>query len=78
LKFQDNFEISGISGQLGPLLMNINALDFSKAFDTVKHSTLVRKLTDFPQPDNIFHWLTDYLSERKHQTKFNGRTSSNQ
>jgi len=53
-----------------------DALDFSKVFDTVKHSTLVSKLADFPLPDNVFHWLRDYLSERKHQTKFNGITSS--
>jgi len=56
--------------------VHIIALDFFKAFDTVKYSTLVSKLADFPLPDNVFHWLTDYLSEMKHQTKFNGITSS--
>ena len=56
--------------------VHLIALDFSKAFDTVRHSSLISKLADLSLPDNVFHWLADYLSERKHLTKFNGITST--
>jgi len=41
--------------------VHINALDFSKAFDMVKHNTLASKLADVPLPDNDFHWLINYI-----------------
>ena len=30
------------------------ALDFSKAFDTVRHISLLQKMADFPLPDNVY------------------------
>ena len=56
--------------------VHIIALDFSKAFDTVRHHTLVSKMADFPLPDNLHNWIVNYLSDRQHQTKLNGIASS--
>ena len=36
------------------------ALDFSKAFDTVRHSTMLEKFAKLDLPDNIFSWLVKY------------------
>jgi len=51
------------------------SLDFSKAFDTVRHSTLADKLSRLDIPDCIYNWLVEFLRERRHTTKFQGRLS---
>jgi len=56
--------------------VHLIALDFSKAFDTVRHATLFEKLAQFPLPDCIFNWLVRFFSGRSHQTKFLDSTSS--
>ena len=50
--------------------VHIVALDFSKAFDTVRHGALTIKLQDFPLSDNIYNWIVDYLADRQHLTLF--------
>lgn len=50
----------------------IISLDLSKAFDTVRHCTLMEKYAQLPIPDNIHNWLCDYLTSRTHCTKANG------
>ena len=49
--------------------VHLIALDFSKAFDTVRHHTLLSKLSQVPLPDCFFNWLIDYFHLREHQTK---------
>jgi len=56
--------------------VHVIALDFSKAFDTVRHFTLVSKLANFTLPDYLHNWIAHNLSCRQHQTKVNGITSS--
>jgi len=56
--------------------VHIIALDFSKAFDTVRHSTLTDKLASLPLADSIYNWLVDNLSSRLHCTKVGGLLSS--
>ena len=56
--------------------VHLIALDFSKAFDTVRHHTLLHKMTDFPLPDCLYNWIIQYLSDRQHQTKVNGNSST--
>src|ERR1700733_13128475 len=53
------------------------ATDFSRAFDTVRHSYmyLAETLADLPIPDNIFNWIIALLNNRSHCTKFLGKTS---
>ena len=52
------------------------ALDFSKAFDTVRHSTLLQKLAQYNLPDNVFNWIHDFFQDHSHCTTFNKQTSS--
>jgi hypothetical protein len=55
--------------------VHIISLDFSKAFDSVRHSSLASKLAKLPLPDCIYNWLLNFLSNRQHCTKFSGLLS---
>ena len=56
--------------------VHVIALDFSKAFDTVRHNTLMQKMAKFPLPDHAYNWVADFLLNRKHQTRFEQTLSS--
>jgi len=56
--------------------VTIIALDFSMAFNTVRHSTLASKLAQLAVPDNIYNWLVEYLMGRQHATRFAGQISA--
>jgi len=45
------------------------ALDFSKAFDTLRHSTLLAKMAQLNLPDIVFNWLVDYFRGHEHCTR---------
>ena len=49
--------------------VHLISLDFSKAFDSVRHYSLVSKLAEFALPECFYNWVTDYIFSRKHQTK---------
>jgi len=51
-------------------------LDFSKAFDTIRHSTLFEKFSQLDMPDCVHNWLVDFFTDRNHCTKFGGKQSS--
>ena len=51
-------------------------LDFSKAFDSVRHFTLIQKLSQFPIPSCVHNWLIEYLDTRQHCTKYNSIIST--
>ena len=51
------------------------ALDFSKAFDTVRHLTVLQKLASLDIPDCVYNWLVDYFSGHSHCTAFHGQIS---
>jgi len=55
--------------------VHVISLDFSKAFDTVRHSSLVQKLSQFPIPNPVHNWFVNYLSGRSHCTKFQSTIS---
>ena len=57
-------------------VVQIVALDFSKAFGTVRPCSVMEKFSKTSIPDNIFNWLVSYLSGRDHCTKYNGVISS--
>ena len=42
------------------------ALDFSKAFDSVRHATLLGKRAYLDIPDNVYNWLVSYFSGLVH------------
>ena len=50
-------------------------IDLRKAFDTVSHDILAKKMTKFGLHDNIINWLKDYLTKRQQRCKVNGLTS---
>ena len=39
------------------------SLDFSKAFDTVGHSTLFEKLATLKIPDQVYNWIADFYTK---------------
>ena len=51
------------------------ALDFSKAFDKVRHATLMTKMASLRLPDHVYNWLTDFFLNHSHCVKFNGVSS---
>ena len=51
--------------------VHLIGLDFSKAFDSVRHSSLIDKITQLPIPNFIHNWLVEYLNSRHHCTKYN-------
>ena len=53
-------------------------IDLRKAFDTVDHSILLRKLEKMGINNNLFHWCKNYLTNRKQKTLANGVNSDYQ
>jgi Reverse transcriptase (RNA-dependent DNA polymerase) len=51
-------------------------LDFSKAFDTVRYSTLLDKLARLDIPDEAFNWIKNFLEVHSHCTKYAGLVST--
>jgi len=51
------------------------SLDFSKAFDTVRHSTLLKQLAHLDLSDYIYNWPVDFLTGHSHCTLFGDQTS---
>ena len=52
------------------------SLDFSKAFDTVRHSTLLEKMAQLNMPDEVYNWSVDYFSGHAHCTVYRDQRST--
>jgi len=52
------------------------ALDFSKASDNVRHSTLLNKVADLDILDDVYKWLVSYFSGHSHCTRYGGESSA--
>jgi Reverse transcriptase (RNA-dependent DNA polymerase) len=52
------------------------AIDFTKAFDTVRQATLIEKLAMLNLPDNVCNWFNSFFNHRSHCTDYNGERSS--
>ena len=50
-------------------------LDFQKAFDTVNHEVLLKKLHHYEIRGIIIEWFKSYLNDRTQKTKVNGSAS---
>lgn len=50
-------------------------IDFSKAFDTLKHETLIQKLDNTGVRGPLLKWCKNYLKDRKYQVKIDNELS---
>ena len=50
-------------------------MDFSKAFDTVPHQRLLRKLASYVIGGTLLSWVEDFLSIRRQRVSVNGSLS---
>ena len=52
-------------------------IDLKKAFDTINHSILLRKLEYMGVKGDLLLWINDYLHDRSQKSIVNGRLSNN-
>ena len=62
---------SGKSGQLPGVF-----IDLKKAFDTVNHDILLKKLHHYGIRGIALKWIGDYLSHREQYVKYNNSESA--
>ena len=46
-----------------PKVISLVSMDLSKAFDTLPHDLIVKKLEDYGGDSNVINLITNYLSE---------------
>jgi len=51
------------------------AMHLSKAFHTVRHVTLLKKMANLDLPDHVFNWLVNFFSERQQCTAYKDTAS---
>ena len=59
----------------GSKYVRVLLIDFSKAFDTVDHQIIIRKINQLDLPPNVKNWLISFLVNRIQITKVNGKFS---
>jgi len=52
--------------------VRVFALDFSNAFDTVRHAVLMEKMAKLRIP---YNWIKDFFENHSHCTKYSGEIS---
>ena len=55
--------------------MVIISVDFTKAFDRIRHHALSLKYLQLELPDHIHNWLMDYFTGGGHSTRIAGLSS---
>ena len=58
------------------LLVDLIFIDFRKAFDTVPHQRLLKKLYHYGIQGNIYNWISSWLTRRQQQVVIKGHNSS--
>ena len=53
----------------------VYALDFSKAFDSVRHSAVLDKYSRLMIPDHIYNWIESFFRGHEHCTRFGDQVS---
>ena len=56
--------------------VDVAFLDFSKAFDRVSHSVLLKKLCSFGVSGSLLQWCESYLTDRRQRVSIDGASSS--
>ena len=57
-------------------VVDVVYLDFQKAFDTVPHARLLKKLQAYGVDGELLEWITEYLKNRSQVVTVNGESSS--
>lgn len=55
--------------------VHVIALDFSKAFDSLRHVSVTNTLTKLGIDDQSYNWICNFLDGREHTTTFNNTVS---
>ena len=72
LKVVNDLFLSHNKGNISVLAL----LDFSSAFDTIDHPTLVHRLhTDFGFTDTVLQWFSSYLTDHTHYVSLSNQCS---
>jgi len=50
--------------------VHVFSFNFSKAFDTVRHASLMTKFAQLEIPDCIYNWIKDFFDSPSHSTKY--------
>jgi len=58
--------------------VDVILLDFSKAFDSVPHQRLLKKLLHYGINNNIYNWIETWLTKRSQNVVLNGSSSDSQ
>jgi len=56
--------------------VHVYSFDFTKAFDSVRHVTLMDTMAILQIPDNAYNWINNFFGEHYHCTKFDGQCST--
>ena len=52
--------------------VHVFSFDVTKAFDTVRHETLMNKMAQLNIPDNIYNWIKAFFEQHFHCTRYAG------
>jgi len=56
--------------------VHVFSFDLTKAFDTVRHETLMNKVAQLNIPDNIYNWIKAFFEQHFHCTRYAGECST--
>ena len=56
-------------------VVDVVYLDFQKAFDTVPHARLIKKLSSYGIDGELLTWIAEYLNDRSQIVRVNGESS---
>ena len=73
LKLRDDIKHAMKAGELTLIVL----IDYSKAFDTICHYTLIEKMSKLGFSKQFLYWTLSYLSERKHFVQIDTNRSVN-
>jgi ribonucleases P/MRP protein subunit RPP40 len=51
-------------------------IDYSRAFDTINHKLLIRKLSSLAMPSKIVRWIVNFLTGRTRAVSLDGKLSN--
>ena len=57
-------------------VISLVSMDLSKAFDTLPHDLIVKKLEDYGGDSKVINLVTNYLSDRHQRVRLSGQHSS--